>query len=84
MIRYLLSDLGTSSHFRLLKEHVSNHKPQVLVSFGLALEQFAKSSEKFDLNDLFDKLEFDAFEKILFSIPLFSGIKEEISKQGRE
>lgn len=83
MIRYLLSDLATPSHLGLLKEQVS--QPHTWVSFGLALEQCAQTSEKkLDLNDLFDKLSFDPFKKLLFSIPLFSGTKEEPSKQGKE
>lgn len=43
-----------------------------MVSFSLALKQI-----KVDLMDLFDRLELDAFDKVFFSIPLFSGIMDE-------
>lgn len=43
-----------------------------MVSFSSALKQI-----KIDLVDLFDRLELDAFDKVFFSIPLFSGIMDE-------
>jgi hypothetical protein len=80
-----------SPQFRLLKENAqfSNQdkcKSGTLVSFALALEQFCKSevASQVELLDLFDRLEFDPFEKMTVCIPLFSGIKSEISDQGKK
>lgn len=97
LFRYLLSDIyklrliqdGNSPQLRLLKENAQfttedKCKSQVLVTFASALEQFCKSdvASQVDLLDLLDRLELDAFDKLVVCIPLFSGVKKEISDQG--
>lgn len=55
-----------------------------MISFGVALEQFSKSeaASKADICHLFDRLALDPFDKMVFTLPLFSGVKDEISEQG--
>lgn len=82
-----------SFQFRLLKKEISNSfndnnsKTQAIVGFGLALEQFSKSdgATKIDLADLFDRLELDPLDKVIFSVRLFSGVdvNPEISSKGK-
>lgn len=52
-----------------------------MVSFSLALKQ----QVNLNLLELFEKLELDAFDKVFFSIPLFSGSMDEQgnNKEGR-
>jgi hypothetical protein len=99
LFRYLLSDIykqhliqdENSPQLRLLKENAKfstedKSKSQTLVSFALALEQFCKSeiASQVDLLDLFDRLELDAFDKLIVCVPLFSGVKPEISEKGKK
>jgi len=98
LFRYLLSDIykldlikdESSPHFRLLKENAvfstkDNKKLEAMISFSLALEQFSKSdvASKADICHLFDRLELDPFDKLVFTLPLFSGVKNETSEQGK-
>lgn len=102
LFRYLLSDMyklglitdESSPHFRLLKENAvfsaarqqDSRKLEAMISFSLALVQFAKSDVacKADISYLFDRLELDPFDKMVFTLPLFSGgVKDEISQQGK-
>ncbi|KAK4517846.1 aminopeptidase [Mucor velutinosus] len=98
LFRYLLSDIyklnlikdESSPHFRLLKENAvfstqDNKKLEAMISFSLALQQFSKSdvASKADICHLFDRLELDPFDKIVFTLPLFSGVKGEISEQAK-
>lgn len=56
-----------------------------MISFSLALVQFSKSDVacKADIGHLFDRLELDPFDKMVFALPLFSGgVKDDISQQG--
>lgn len=79
----------SSPHFRLLKENAvfstkDKKKLDTMISFSLALKQFSKSdvASQVDLCYLFDQLELDPFDKMIFTLPLFSGVKFEISEQG--
>ncbi|KAL7323175.1 CCR4-NOT core subunit cdc39, variant 5 [Mucor circinelloides] len=98
LFRYLLSDIykldlikdESSPHFRLLKENAvfstkDNKKLESMISFSLALEQFSKSdvASKADICHLFDRLELDPFDKLVFTLPLFSGVKNETSEQAK-
>ncbi|CEP14955.1 hypothetical protein [Parasitella parasitica] len=98
LFRYLLSDIYKldlindehSPHCRLLKENAvfstkSNKKLETMLSFSAALEQFSKSdvASQVDLCHLFDLLELDPFDKVIFTLRLFSGVKTEISEQAK-
>ncbi|OBZ83449.1 hypothetical protein A0J61_08503, partial [Choanephora cucurbitarum] len=81
-----------SPHVRLLRQHTNFSKTaesatnlRAMTSFGLALEQFCKSdiSTQMDLSDLFDKLEFDSLDRVIFSTALFSKAKLRIVEQAK-
>lgn len=99
LFRHLLSNIYKqdssqqldSPQFRLLKENAvfttpTKDKLEATVSFSVALEQFCKSehTSRLDLDDLFNRLEADAIDKIIFTLPLFSGVKPDIAENGRE
>ncbi|KAI8976852.1 CCR4-Not complex component, Not1-domain-containing protein [Pilobolus umbonatus] len=95
LFRFLLADVykqefsEDSPSFQLLKENAvfnsKNRKTQAVASFGEALEQFCKSetSAQLDLADLFTKIQADFLDKIIFAVPLFSGVRQEISEQAK-
>lgn len=91
MYRYILSDntqADNTPHFRFLKDLADFHEEKTpsMVSFGHALEQLARSdaSGKTNLSDLFQRLAFDDFDKLLFSFPLLTCPQREIVEQGEE
>lgn len=55
-----------------------------MVSFGQALDQLARSGSNVNLSDLFQRLSFDDFDKLLFSCPLLTCPQQEIIEQGEE
>ncbi|CAO3623766.1 unnamed protein product [Mucor hiemalis] len=88
LFRYLLADTtqaDTTPHFRFLKELADFHvkKPTSMVSFGQALDQLAKFGSNVNLSDLFQRLSFDDFDKLLFSCPLLTCPQQEIIEQAQ-
>lgn len=56
-----------------------------MVSFGRALEQLAKSdnAKEIDLANLFQRLSFDSFDTMVFSVALFPS-NHRLVEQGKE